>query len=179
MAATVFLTVTISVLALCDGMVLGAINPTVTPTHLSSFQFLEDMFLKERQILSQYVVNLEHQLNTKTLALEQKLNQTLEEVVNITQTLAVEKDKRVLLQQDYDRLVVDFYDLTVQHVDLKAKNHDLIVNNTKQDNEIRQLKEKLQNLTGIVGNINATAMTMSHTDVLALKNKTGKLQNPD
>ena len=102
-----FLYISISLLLFCDGFVLGTSNSTATPSPTKSFQLLEDLFLKERQILSQYVVNLEHQLNTKTQALELKLNQTLAEVTNITQTLTEEKDKRVLLQKDYDRCVFD------------------------------------------------------------------------
>ena len=140
---------------------------------MSSYQLLEDLFLRERHILSQYVVSLEHQLNTETLALEQKLNKTLDEVTNITQTLAIEKDRRVQLQKDYDKLVVDFYDLTVEHVALKAKNQGLIANNTKQDTDIKYLKETVQNLTGTIDGINVTALTASHTEILALKQKIG------
>ena len=190
MTNTAVFTTVFSCLLFCDGFLLGktspqftsAINPpaasgatsppgTVSPTN--SYQYLEDVFIKERQLLQDYIMILEQRLNHKDQALEAKLNQTLDEISNITQILNSEKAQRVQLQKDYDKLIVDFYDLTVDHVALKAKNKELEVNNTKQNNKMILLNETLHNLTESVEQINVTAILSNHTGVLALKHKAG------
>lgn len=188
MANTAVFTTVFSCLLFCDGFLFGKTSPqpikttnpgassspgTVSPTN--SYQYLEDVFIKERQLLQDYIMILEQRLSRKDQVLEAKLNQTLDEISNITQTLNSEKAQRVQLQKDYDKLIVDFYDLTVDQVALKAKNKALEVNNTKQNNKIILLNETLHNLTESVEQINVTALMSNHTDVLALNHKAGNL----
>ena len=189
MTNTAVFTSVFSCLLFCDGFLLGktspqimstsnppasgATNPSGSVSTTNSYQYLEDVFIKERQLLQDYIMILEQRLNHKDQALDAKLNQTLDEISNITQTLNSEKAQRVQLQKDYDKLIVDFYDLTVDHVALKAKNKELEVNNTKQNNKMILLNETLHNLTESVEQINVTAILSNHTDVLALKHKAG------
>lgn len=172
-----YLSVVISLTFCCDGLVLGNTMPPYTALSMSSYHLLEDLFIKERQTLTQYVVNLEQKFIARNQALERKLNQTAEEIVNITQTLASEKSNRVQLQKDYDKLLVDFYDLTVEHFALKAKNQELIVNNTNQENKIANLEEILHNLTDSVDKINSSEFSTVQTEITALKQRAGKCFN--
>ena len=173
MTTTLLLFTSMSLLFSCEAFLVGMTNSTTAPVTSPSYPYLEAILIKERQVLQDYVLIMEQKLTLTDQEMERRLNSTEDTIANLVQSITNETAKRVQLQKDYDKLIVDFYDLNLEHAALSAKNKDLQIKNAEQEVKIHALEELVHNLTKTVGDINVTVVTPSQKPIPAPTSRPG------
>lgn len=158
----------------------NAIIPTnVTSSALlkSDFERLLELFVKEKQNLQTWVATQETTLNNKIAMLEQNLNTTISELDKFSLQLNKEKQERQILQQNYDQLVLEFYNISVNYNSLltevtkeEAKSIALDAQNVHLQGRYKDLEKYLHNISEM---LNDTDFIADHAELLELKQKTG------
>lgn len=158
----------------------NAIIPTnVTSSALlkSDFERLLELFVKEKQNLQTWVATQETTLNNKIAMLEQNLNTTISELDKFSLQLNKEKQERQILQQNYDQLVLEFYNISVNYNSLltevtkeEAKSIALDAQNVHLQGRYKDLEKYLHNISEM---LNDTDFKADHAELLELKQKTG------
>ena len=173
MSASTLLITSIFLFVSCEAYLIGLSNSTATPppSTTNPYAYLEALLLKERQMLQDYCIIIEQKLTLKDQALEQRLNKTEETIANLAQSLINETSKRVELQKDYDKLIVDFYDLNVEYTALSTKNKDLQAENAEQEIKIKALENAVNSLNKSVSDIDQINITAIQQQIV---NQTAK-----
>ena len=149
--------------------VLETSNTTSSIHSLHEFQQILALFNNEKQSINLLVGALELKLNDVDKILNQRINNTEEEMKKLNTELRAEKTRRIQLQKDNDELTLKFYNLSVEYNLLRNRTHSL-------QGENINLNTTVQNLTKVVlaSNNDVSSIKLNLTQLAELKKTQGK-----
>lgn len=150
--------------------VLGTSNTTSNIHSLHEFQQILALFNNEKQSINLLVGALELKLNDIDKTLNQRINNTEEEMKKLNTELRAEKTRRIQLQKDNDELTLKFYNLSVEYNLLRNRTHSL-------QGENINLNTTVQNLTKVVlaSNNDVSSIKINLTQFAELKKTQGNI----
>lgn len=164
-----------------NSSIVSGSNSSATVVPQTDLQKIIDLFTREKQSLQSFVTSHENQLSSKLNALEQNVNATKTELGEITAKLDKERHDREQLQRNYDQLILDFYNVSVNYNSLiagvqknGARNAALETKEAMLDAKNRELENKINNISQTLKGVDFATLATDHTDLVELKRKAGK-----
>ena len=123
-----------------SAFLMNSPTPSTMPINsASTFQQIIKLFNDERHKLELYVASKEQAFNARELALELRVNKTIDEMAKATSELNKEKGKTIKVEQDVDQLTMQIFNLTTNNNNLLAKMRGLESKNIDLENKLMEI----------------------------------------
>ena len=185
------------ILGASDAFLMNSPTPSTVPINSAStmsinsestMQQIIKLFNDERHKLELYVASKEQALNARELALELKVNKTIEELTKATSELNKEKAKIIKVEREVDQLTMQIFNLTTNNNQLQAKVRGLESRNIDLEHQLQGVERNAtlfgqrienveQNITWQICTTDCKVFTQTQTQTLSRRKYTDLVQH--